>query len=32
MGNFLGFPAFQKQFGEDHGGDAGYQVAAAWRE
>ncbi|KAK8037367.1 hypothetical protein PG991_000713 [Apiospora marii] len=30
MGNFLGFPAFQKQFGENHGGDAGYQVAAAW--
>ncbi|KAK7974374.1 hypothetical protein PG989_016222 [Apiospora arundinis] len=32
MGNFLGFPAFQKQFGEYHGGEAGYQVAAAWRE
>ncbi|KAK8070578.1 general substrate transporter [Apiospora hydei] len=30
MGNFLGFPAFQKQFGEDHGGEAGYQVTAAW--
>ncbi|KAK8023731.1 alpha-glucoside transport [Apiospora rasikravindrae] len=23
--------AFQKQFGEDHGGESGYQVAAAWR-
>ncbi|KAK8074145.1 hypothetical protein PG994_005044 [Apiospora phragmitis] len=31
MGNFLGFPAFQKQFGEDHGGKAGYQVTAAWQ-
>ncbi|KAK8004989.1 general substrate transporter [Apiospora arundinis] len=31
MGNFLGFPAFQKQFGEYHDGEAGYQVAAAWQ-
>ncbi|KAK7973255.1 hypothetical protein PG988_007389 [Apiospora saccharicola] len=30
MGNFLGFPAYQKQLGEDHGGEAGYQVTAAW--
>jgi MFS transporter, SP family, general alpha glucoside:H+ symporter len=31
MGNFLGFPAFQQQFGDYHGEETGWQVPAAWR-
>ncbi|KAL6229535.1 hypothetical protein BDW75DRAFT_249581 [Aspergillus navahoensis] len=31
MGNFFGYPTFQKKFGQDYGGDIGWQVSAPWQ-
>lgn len=31
MGNFFGFPEFQKKYGQDYGGDVGYLVSAPWQ-
>lgn len=31
MGNFFGYPEFQKKYGKDYGGDIGYQVPAPWQ-
>jgi SP family general alpha glucoside:H+ symporter-like MFS transporter len=31
MGNFFGYPTFQKKFGSDYGGDIGWQVSAPWQ-
>jgi len=31
MGQFLGFPAFQKQFGQPHEGNTSYEVPAHWQ-
>lgn len=31
MGNFFGYPAFQRKYGKDFGGDTGYQVTGPWQ-
>lgn len=31
MGNFFGYPTFNKKFGQDYGGDIGWQVSAPWQ-
>lgn len=31
MGNFFGYPEFQKKYGKDYGGEIGYQVSAPWQ-
>lgn len=31
IGNFFGYPEFQKKYGHDYGGTAGYQVSAPWQ-
>lgn len=31
MGNFFGYPQFQKKYGQDYGGKIGYQVSAPWQ-
>ncbi|KXG51983.1 General substrate transporter [Penicillium griseofulvum] len=31
MGNFWGYPSFNKKYGQDYGGDIGWQVSAAWQ-
>ncbi|KAJ5306995.1 hypothetical protein N7508_006010 [Penicillium antarcticum] len=31
MGNFLAYPEFQKKFGQNYGGDIGWQVSAPWQ-
>ena len=31
IGNFFGYPQFQKKYGHDYGGTAGYQVSAPWQ-
>lgn len=31
MGNFFGYPEFQKMYGQDYGGDTGYQVSGPWQ-
>jgi hypothetical protein len=31
IGNFFGYPEFQKKYGKDYGGTAGYQVSAPWQ-
>ena len=30
LGNFYGLPAFNKKYGQDYGGDVGFQVPARW--
>ncbi len=31
IGNFFGYPEFQKKYGHDYGGTAGYQISAPWQ-
>ena len=31
IGNFFGYPEFQKKYGHDYGGKIGYQVSAPWQ-
>lgn len=31
MGNFFGYPEFKKKYGQDYGGDIGFQVSAPWQ-
>ncbi|KAJ5371616.1 Major facilitator superfamily domain general substrate transporter [Penicillium concentricum] len=31
MGNFFAYPSFNKKYGEDFGGDIGWQVSAPWQ-
>ena len=31
IGNFFGYPEFQKKYGQDYGGTAGYQISAPWQ-
>lgn len=31
MGNFFAYPRFQEKYGQDYGGDIGYQVSAPWQ-
>lgn len=31
MGNFFGYPAFQRKYGRNFGGDTGYQVTGPWQ-
>ncbi|CAK7199135.1 hypothetical protein SEUCBS139899_001807 [Sporothrix eucalyptigena] len=31
MGNFFGYPQFQKKYGQDYGGTIGWQVSAPWQ-
>jgi SP family general alpha glucoside:H+ symporter-like MFS transporter len=31
MPNFMGYPGFQKKYGQDFGGDIGYQVSTPWQ-
>ncbi|CAG8105272.1 unnamed protein product [Penicillium olsonii] len=31
MGNFFAYPEFQKKYGQDYGGDIGWQVSAPWQ-
>ena len=31
IGNFFGYPQFQKKYGHDYGGTAGYQISAPWQ-
>ncbi len=31
MGNFWGYPSFQRKYGKNFGGDTGYQVTGPWQ-
>ncbi|KAJ5817391.1 Major facilitator superfamily domain general substrate transporter [Penicillium robsamsonii] len=31
MGNFFAYPSFNKKYGQDYGGDIGWQVSAPWQ-
>jgi hypothetical protein len=31
IGNFFGYPEFQKKYGMDYGGTVGYQISAPWQ-
>lgn len=31
LGTFMGYPTFRQKYGEDYGGDAGYQLSSAWQ-
>jgi hypothetical protein len=31
IGNFYGYPQFQKKYGHNYGGTAGYQISAPWQ-
>lgn len=31
MANFFAYPEFQKKYGQDYGGDIGWQVSAPWQ-
>ena len=31
MGNFFGYPQFQRKYGKDYGGKIGWQVTAPWQ-
>lgn len=31
MGNFFAYPSFQQKFGQNYGGDIGWQVSAPWQ-
>lgn len=31
IGNFYGYPSFQKKYGHNYGGTVGYQVSAPWQ-
>jgi hypothetical protein len=31
IGNFFGYPEFQKKYGHDYGGTTGYQISAPWQ-
>jgi SP family general alpha glucoside:H+ symporter-like MFS transporter len=31
IGNFFAYPEFRRKFGQDYGGDVGWEVSAAWQ-